>query len=546
MTDTANLALPCIEGSQAQKHVTHNDALRILDTLVQLAVLTRTLSAPPASPSDGQRWIVKATGTGAWAGHDNAVAAWQDGAWIFSAPRTGWLAYVVDEPALVAWNGSTWVAATDALSTPTALDNMTRLGVGTAADTTNPVAAKLNNTLWVAQTAAEGGSGDLRFKLSKEAAADTLSFLFQDNYSARAEIGLTGDDDFHFKVSADGSTWHEGIVIDRTTGEVTFPNSTIASPGGFQSAMVNGTIVESHAANAVTFAVKTLAGGDPSAGDPVDFFFRSATAGNGGYVRRSVTAALSITIASTKTLGTANGTAFRLWLVAVDTGSGVALGVVNCRAASAIVPLNEDQLISPTATPGNSAGIIYTASGQTAKPFRKIGFASYESGLTTAGTWNVSPTRLQLFGPGIKSPGDVVQITETVDTTTRTTTSNSYTSSGVAVTLTPTSAANPMQLLLFAGTDNATASQTNFFDIERGATSLSGVLGTDSLANLAKMNTNAGVMPFLIALTDDPHTNSALTYTLYWKVTASTGTLGARNGGLNTQPTVLRVSEIMG
>lgn len=111
MTDTANLALPCIEGSQAQKHVTHNEALRILDTLVQLAVLDRDLTAPPGAPTEGQCWIVKTGATGAWASHVDAIAAWQDSAWQFSTPRTGWLAYVIDESALVNWNGSAWVAA---------------------------------------------------------------------------------------------------------------------------------------------------------------------------------------------------------------------------------------------------------------------------------------------------------------------------------------------------------------------------------------------------------------------------------------------------
>ena len=108
---------------------------------------------------------------------------------------------------------------------------MTLLGVGTTADATNPFSAKLNNALFTAKTVAEGGDGDLRYKLSKEAAANTLSFLFQDNYSGRAEIGLTGDDDFHFKVSPDGSTWHDGIVIDRTTGRGTFPDTTIGGAG---------------------------------------------------------------------------------------------------------------------------------------------------------------------------------------------------------------------------------------------------------------------------------------------------------------------------
>src|ERR1700754_4239801 len=99
MTNTTNLALPCIEAAQAQRHVTHNEALRLLDTLVQLTVLDRDLNAPPASPVDGQCWIVKASPspTGAWAGHGNHLVAWQDGAWQFSVPRTGWIAYVVDE-----------------------------------------------------------------------------------------------------------------------------------------------------------------------------------------------------------------------------------------------------------------------------------------------------------------------------------------------------------------------------------------------------------------------------------------------------------------
>lgn len=103
---TPNLALPYIEAAQAQKHVTHNDALSLLDALVQLAALDRDLTAPPSSPSNGQRYIIAASPSGAWSGHAGHVAAWQDGAWLFTTPRTGFLAYVVDEAAFVLWNGS--------------------------------------------------------------------------------------------------------------------------------------------------------------------------------------------------------------------------------------------------------------------------------------------------------------------------------------------------------------------------------------------------------------------------------------------------------
>ena len=217
MTDTANLALPCIDAAQAQKHVTHNEALRILDTLVQLAVLDRDLNAPPGSPSEGQRWIVKSSPspTGAWSSHGDQIAAWQDGGWQFSTPNVGWLVYVVDEGALIAWNATAWVSA---LSMLTTLQNILLLGIGTTADSINPFSAKLNNALWVAKTVAEGGDGNLHYKMSKESAAKTLSFLLQDNFSGRAEIGLTGDDDFHFKTSSDGATWVEALLLDGATG----------------------------------------------------------------------------------------------------------------------------------------------------------------------------------------------------------------------------------------------------------------------------------------------------------------------------------------
>lgn len=223
MSTSANLALPFIEGGELLPDVTLNETLRLIDTLVQLAIVDRDLNAPPVSPTEGQRWIVKASPspTGAWAGHGNHIAAWQDGGWVFCAPQTGWLAFVVDEAALVVWSGSVWAGALDVMSGITTLQNMVLLGIGTTADATNPFKAKLNNTLWTAKTVAEGGNGDLRYKLSKESAAKTLSLLMQTNFSGRAEIGLTGDDNFHFKVSPDGSSWLDAITIDKSTGKLT-------------------------------------------------------------------------------------------------------------------------------------------------------------------------------------------------------------------------------------------------------------------------------------------------------------------------------------
>ncbi|MCK9571072.1 DUF2793 domain-containing protein, partial [Candidatus Pacearchaeota archaeon] len=50
-------------------------------------------SSPPASPSEGDRYIVLPTGTGAWSGHDNAIAWYYGAAWTFCSPINGWRVY---------------------------------------------------------------------------------------------------------------------------------------------------------------------------------------------------------------------------------------------------------------------------------------------------------------------------------------------------------------------------------------------------------------------------------------------------------------------
>jgi hypothetical protein len=105
---STHLPLPYILASQAQKHVTHNEALRLLDTMVQLSVLDRTRTVPPFSPVDGDRHVVASGATGPWSGWDQNVAFWVDGVWMRLVPRPGWLGWIADEAVFIVWNGSAW------------------------------------------------------------------------------------------------------------------------------------------------------------------------------------------------------------------------------------------------------------------------------------------------------------------------------------------------------------------------------------------------------------------------------------------------------
>lgn len=215
---TTHLLLPYILAAQAQKHVTHNEALRLLDGLVQLSVLDRDLTTPPGNPTDGDRYIVGSGASGDWMGWDLNVALWTDGAWLRLPPRTGWRAWIEDENVLLVYDGSSWIG-----TTPAALQNLELLGIGTTADAANPFSAKINAALWTARTVGEGGTGDLFYTMNKESAGDDLGLTLQTAYVTKALLGLFGSDKFRLAVSADGSSFFDGFIVDNANGVVDQP-----------------------------------------------------------------------------------------------------------------------------------------------------------------------------------------------------------------------------------------------------------------------------------------------------------------------------------
>ncbi|MBB5730560.1 DUF2793 domain-containing protein [Sphingomonas prati] len=105
---SARFGLPAIVAGQAQKEVTHNEALAILDIVVHPVVETLTLAVPPGDPRIGQSWAVPADGVGAWTRRQGQIACWTNGGWRFVMPTPGMTAWIVDAGQHAFWTGAAW------------------------------------------------------------------------------------------------------------------------------------------------------------------------------------------------------------------------------------------------------------------------------------------------------------------------------------------------------------------------------------------------------------------------------------------------------
>ncbi|WP_138465177.1 DUF2793 domain-containing protein [Poseidonocella sp. HB161398] len=114
MSSTANLELPLLQQSQAQKHVVVNEALAILDGVAQLTLESLSVATPPANPSEGQAYGLPSGLSGAWTFQAGKIAVFCNGGWRFVIPKAGWSAYVKDQGRRYVHDGIVWLG--DALN----------------------------------------------------------------------------------------------------------------------------------------------------------------------------------------------------------------------------------------------------------------------------------------------------------------------------------------------------------------------------------------------------------------------------------------------
>lgn len=225
--ESRRLGMPYLAEGQAQKHVTHNEALSVLDALVQLA-FREDATEPPAEPQDGDAYWLAAGAGGAWSNEAGRLAIFVDGGWRFVTPQPGCLAWSLTTGQALAFDGQAWRP----LSTP-----VERFGVNALPDGAARLTVASDDVLFTA----DGVETDLRVKLNATAGRSAAISLETD-WSCRAELTRDGDDRLVIRTSADGAMLVDALRVEKGAGRIAIcaaalSDATITAPG---DAMLRG------------------------------------------------------------------------------------------------------------------------------------------------------------------------------------------------------------------------------------------------------------------------------------------------------------------
>jgi hypothetical protein len=320
--------------------------------------------------------------------------------------------------------------------------------------------------------------------------------------------------------------------------------ATAQPPYGFDQP-VNLGLSAAAAGSNLTITLTGANGSNASATNPVSIPFRSGTLATGLPVWGVITSALTLVIPSGATLGTSSSNVpFRIWLFASYNGGTPQLAAVVCSSASQIFPCASWEYTRITSTTisglATSSGVLYATAGVSNDPVRIIGYCDFASGLATAGSWASACTTLQLFGPGVKKPGDSVQTVYAIQGTQFSISSTTFANTSLSASITPTTTMNLIKVSANGEfTTGTTSSSAVTGAIFRGSAPTTQVGIAQTLNTLVANNQ---VAPGYWVVLDAPGVASSTTYNFGAKVSTGTALFG-----FATSPTAsMLLEEIMG
>ena len=112
MSSTARFVLPLLTAGQAQKEIFVNEAVTLIDALVQPCVESAGEDTPPADPLPGQCWVVGAAPEAPWTGAAGKLAIWTANGWRYVEPREGMAVHVRSEGVIARYVDGVWQIGT--------------------------------------------------------------------------------------------------------------------------------------------------------------------------------------------------------------------------------------------------------------------------------------------------------------------------------------------------------------------------------------------------------------------------------------------------
>lgn len=173
----------------------------------QDSVIDKDLTAPPGSPTTGDRYIVGGSATGDWATHDDDIAEYNGATWDFTTPNEGFATWVEDEDVIYIYNGSAWVK----LASSTSHNNLSGLQGGTTNEYYH-----LTSTEYSSFITGSGDTGGVAFFTgSRVIATDSTDLSYDGNKLTTKQLYIhtptAGTDDYD-----------KFLVLDTTGTEVKY------------------------------------------------------------------------------------------------------------------------------------------------------------------------------------------------------------------------------------------------------------------------------------------------------------------------------------